>query len=203
MSKDNCPEGYTYINASESLNKKDGKKYCFLIDEWDQDHYIQNRYGTEESKTIDNYLNSILNYFNSYKIFKENYQEIINKEIENNNHNFEEFKNAHNLNSNTLKDILENLNFSLYFKEKLKDDETIFELTNCEFIKRDLYKSFQEAYYTFGMNLTIVAILNLIIGILETGLSIVYYILFANMVRDQKELEEITKMNNDICGPLN
>ena len=203
LSKDNCPEGYTYINASESLNKKDGKKYCFLIDEWDQDHYIQNRYGTDETKKIANYLSSILNYFNSYKLFKEKYQEIINKEIEKNNNNFEEFENAHNSNINNLKNILENLNFSLIFKEKLKDDESIFELTNCEFIQRDLYKSFKEAYYSFGMKLTIVSILHLIIGILETGLFIVYYILFANMVRDKKEVEEITRLNNDICGPLN
>ena len=52
------------------------------------------------------------------------------------------------------------------------------------------------------MKLTIVSILHLIIGILETGLFIIYYILFANVVRDKKEVKDLTRINNDILGPL-
>ena len=93
-------------------------------------------------------------------------------------------------------------NLSLIFDGKLKKDETIFDLINCIFIQRDVYKGFHEAYFSFSKKLTIVSILHLIVGILEGILFIIYYLLFAYKVRDNEEVKELTKKNNEILGPL-
>ena len=201
---DKCPKGYTYINFSELLNKKEEGKHCFLIDEWLQEEKIRSRYETEESKQINNnnYINDLIPYFTGYNIFITAYQNIVNRDLKKSEEIYTDFKNKHSNYKNILNDVLEYLNISYIFEGKIGENESIFQLTNCEFIQRDVYKVFHEVYFSFAMKLTYVSIIHLIIGILETILFIIYYILFANMVRDEKELEEITKINNEICGPI-
>ena len=201
---DTCPKGYTYCNYSESLKKKDGGKYCFIIDEWLNEEDIRGRYETEESKQIEDYkyVNNLIEFINNYKNFITSYQSIVNKDLKNSKEIFMDFNKKHNEYKVLLNDVLKNLNISYIFEGKIKDNESVVQLTNCEFIQRDVYKVFYEGYFSFAMKLTNVSIIQLIIGILETFLFIIYYILFANMVRDRKEVEEITKMNNEICGPI-
>jgi energy-coupling factor transporter transmembrane protein EcfT len=198
-SKDKCPEGYTYLNVSESLNKKDGGKYCFIIDEWTKEE-ARSRYEFEGSRDIPSKIEDM---FNSYNSFLESYKNIINRNLLDNENNFKNFNKTHSENMLEIKDnLLEDLDFSQIFEGKIKDNESVFQLTNCEFIQRDVYKVFQEGYFSFAMKLTTVSIIHLFIGILEMLLFIIYYILFANITRDEKEVKLLTKMNNEICGPL-
>ena len=199
VSKDRCPEGHTYLNLSESLNKKDGGKYCFIIDEWTKED-AEKRYKTEGNENVYFYIE---NMFDGYNSFLDSYENIINKTLEQNKNIFTAFNESHNNYKNALKDkIIRELNFPEIFGEKIKNNESVFQLTNCEFIQRDVYKVFQEGYFSFAMKLTTVSILHLFIGIFEMLLFIIYYILFANMARDEKEVQLLTKMNNEICGPL-
>jgi hypothetical protein len=199
ISTDRCPEGYTYFNFSESLNKTDGGKYCFIIDEWTSEDAVK-RYKNEKIGWIQS---EIENLFNGYNTFLYSYEIIINDTLNQNKIFFKNFNDTHNIYINILKDrIIKELNFSPIFEGKIKDNESVFQLTNCEFIQRDVYKVFQEGYFSFAMKLTTVSIIHLFIGILEMLLFIIYYILFANITRDEKEVKLLTKMNNEICGPL-
>ena len=144
----------------------------------------------------------MIEFINNYKNFITSYQSIVNKDLKNSKEIFMDFNKKHNEYKVLLNNVLDNLNISYIFEGKIKDNESVVQLTNCEFIQRDVYKVFYEGYFSFAMKLTNVSIIQLIIGILETFLFIIYYILFANMVRDRKEVEEITKMNNEICGPI-
>ena len=201
---DKCPKGYTYFNYTESLNKKDGGKYCFIIDEWLDEEYIRDRYVTEESKQIDGYkyVNNLIQFINKYKNFIFSYQSIIERDLKNSKEISNNFEKKHNEYKVLLNDVLEHLNISYIFEGKIMDNESVVQLTNCEFIQRDVYKIFYEGYYSFAMKLTSVSIIQLIIGVLETFLFIIYYILFANIARDAKEVEELTKLNNEICAPI-
>ena len=201
---DKCPKGYTYFNYTESLNKKDGGKYCFIIDEWLDEEYIRDRYVTEESKQIDGYkyVNNLIEFIKKYKNFIFSYQSIIERDLKNSKEISNNFEKKHNEYKVLLNDVLEHLNISYIFEGKIMDNESVVQLTNCEFIQRDVYKIFYEGYYSFAMKLTSVSIIQLIIGVLETFLFIIYYILFANIARDAKEVEELTKLNNEICAPI-
>ena len=202
ISKEDCPNGYSYLNVSERL-KLDGNKYCLIIDEWVNDQDIRDRYEKISTEYEATYIDIVLSYFISYRKFINNYDNLIFKEIKFGNEIlslFQEYERKTKLSLYNISHYLSNL--SLIFDGKLKKDESIFDLINCIFIQRDLNKGFHEAYFSFSKKLTLVSILHLIIGILEGILFIIYYLLFAYEVRDNEEVKELTKKNNEILGPL-
>ena len=202
ISKEDCPNGYSYLNVSERL-KLDGNKYCLIIDEWINEQDIRDRYEKISTEYEATYIDIVLSYFISYRKFINNYDNLIFKEIKFGNEIlslFQEYERKTKLSLYNISHYLSNL--SLIFDGKLKKDESIFDLINCIFIQRDLNKGFHEAYFSFSKKLTLVSILHLIIGILEGILFIIYYLLFAYEVRDNEEVKELTKKNNEILGPL-
>ena len=165
---------------------------------------IKSRYRQINTKFGDSYIDIIPRYFIKYYTFMEKFNDSISRQINYDNLGFEIFINNQ---ENNAKQILNDLNqdlsnFSKVFENELREDESIEQIADCIFIQRDIYKGFNEAYYSFGMKLTIVSILHLIIGIFEAVLFIIYYFLFANMIRDNKEVEELSKKNNEILGAL-
>ena len=197
-SKKNCPEGYSYLSTSENL-KIDGKKYCLIIDEWAElakinENDVKARYRQISTKFGDDYVNKVTPYLSKYREFMENYNTSINDQLNYNNISFSHFFNNPKITKQILIDLNQNLkNFSQVFENEIIDDEIIEQMADCIFIQRDINKGFHEAYYSFGMKLTVISILHLIIGIFQAALFIIYYLLFANMVRDNKEVEDLTK----------
>jgi hypothetical protein len=100
ISTDRCPEGYTYFNFSESLNKTDGGKYCFIIDEWTSEDAVK-RYKNEKIGWIQS---EIENLFNGYNTFLYSYEIIINDTLNQNKIFFKNFNDTQNLYINILKD---------------------------------------------------------------------------------------------------
>ena len=207
--KENCPDGYEYLNVSLPLNinRKDGKKYCIIIDELIANNGYLTRYKDIKINDISNpnslAIEIIKNFFNSYIVFISDYNIIINNQIKVNNESEEIFNETRIIAKQSLNNIKENLkNFSNLHEREIKNNESIYNIANCKFIHRDIKKTLHEAYYSFGNKLTIVSIIYLFISIFQAMLFIIYYILLANIIRDQKEVKDLTKRNNEIAGPL-
>ena len=160
LDKNECPDE-SYVSPSESNiinNIKTRKllftvttKSCLVITEWDNES-ITNRYqdvkstdGSNIKEVAGNYFTSITKCLTSYN---SNIKEMVNKTDEFND-SFEYLRGNSTL-------IFDNV---LKFIKPLRESYTeivgegsIFSILNCNFMKRDFNKLFQEIYEEFGEN---------------------------------------------------
>lgn len=160
LDKNECPDE-SYVSPSESNiinNIKKRKllltvttKSCLVITEWDNES-ITNRYqdvkstdGSNIKEVAGNYFTSITKCLTSYN---SNIKEMVNKTDEFND-SFEYLRGNSTL-------IFDNV---LKFIKPLRESYTeivgegsIFSILNCNFMKRDFNKLFQEIYEEFGEN---------------------------------------------------
>ena len=146
---------------------------CLVITEWTEKE-IENRYKDIQSNNVNvnikdwalKYYKSITGYINSYKILINKIKKINNalkndyKEI-----GFKEIYETKNAVLAVVSPLIESYN-------DIVGSNSIFEILNCQFLKRDVNKIMEELYNDFGKTFKDTSTLLLIISIFELGMTL-------------------------------
>ena len=172
--KDDCnTENYEYLNNKKLRNLVTINGKCLVITEWTEKE-IENRYKDIQSNNANvnikdwalKYYRSITGYINSYKILINKIKKINNalkndyKEI-----GFKEIYETKNAVLAVVSPLIESYN-------DIVGSNSIFEILNCQFLKRDVNKIMEELYNDFGKTFKDTSTLLLIISIFELGMTL-------------------------------
>ena len=149
-----------------NLKEEDESGRCFIISEWSEEEIGKIYTGMDHYQTIIDYYNSITGYLDSAG---ELVSQII---IKNNEFNAsfyyikqEGISGLENIN-NTIVPLKESYN------EIAGEDNSIFEILNCKFLKRDVNKILVEMHDSFGGTFKNTSTLLLLISAFELGMTI-------------------------------
>ena len=202
LDKKECPEGYDYYpsenNNTNNLKTRnllftETQKLCLVITEWDVDS-IKERYkeidsadGTIDiSQTTGSYFISITECLNSYNANV--------KEMEKKNGDFNENFNYLKGNSTQILDNI--LKFIRPLRESYSEivgEGSIFQILNCNFMKRDFNKLLQEIYEEFGNSFRKTSDIFLTVCIFQIVMTFLLLFIIAAIRKDSNNIFE----NND------
>ena len=154
MNKDDCKEGYEYLPKNSSNSNMGGfleeKKSCLVITEWEKNE-ILDRYKNikliDESISITEIVNK---YYDAILYFSLENEDLINK-IKNKNKEFD--NNFISVKTEIIAMLNNILNIVRPLREVFSDivgNGSIFEILNCNFLKRDFNKLMEVLYNEFG-----------------------------------------------------
>lgn len=178
-----CDESYIFIRPNEV---KDGNKFCLVINEWDYTDISERYEKAQDIETIQNYYNYIKDHLDSFKNVTEKMKEE-NKPIFIN-----ETKNisAHEINitKNYIMDVLNPLVTS--YKD-IVGNNSIFEILNCQFLKRDVNKIIEELNDDFGKAFQDTSTLLLVISLFELGMTFLIMFIMKGFKHLKSEESEV------------
>lgn len=161
-----CAKGYSYLDPNKSTNEN---KYCLIITEWTYNQ-IEERYNEND------YLQDILKYYTSIINYMKDNTELISI-IKSKNEDFRNYFLAMKAKDIELldetKEFISPLRKSY---EEIVGKNSIFEILNCKFLKRDVNKIMEELYNSFGKTFKTTSNLFLLISFYELAMTL--FILF-------------------------
>ena len=166
-------ENYDYVNNKNLRNLVEVNGECLVITEWTREQ-IGNRYENINSNNGIIIKDEVLKYYDSIIGYMNSYQNIIN-DIKNANEVFKnEFKKIDfkKIINDTEKAVLDVVNPLIESYKDIVGSESIFEILNCNFLKRDVNKIIEELYNDFGKAFKDTSTLLLIISIFELCMTI-------------------------------
>ena len=172
INKDYC-ENYDYVNNKNLRNLVEVNGECLVITEWTREQ-IGNRYENINSNNGIIIKDEVLKYYDSIIGYMNSYQNIIN-DIKNANEGFKnEFKKIDfkKIINDTEKAVLDVVNPLIESYKDIVGSESIFEILNCNFLKRDVNKIIEELYNDFAKAFKDTSTLLLIISIFELCMTI-------------------------------
>lgn len=176
---------YPYTQKKDSIISTIGEnnEYCFILTEWTEEEIYQ-RYDTNVENNI---RDTIVNYYNSITQFNEENNEII-KDIKLKNGEFNQtFKDIGVEEANFLKKIADLIIPLREHFVELVGDNSIFEILNCQFLKRDVNKIFEELYNGFGKSFIKTSSLLITISIFEIIITLVVIIIMKTFKKGNSE----------------
>ena len=198
ISENECGE-YKYIqnNNKRVLVEEDNDKSCLVITEWTKEK-IQERYeGIEAKDGETDILAEILKYFESIISFMDSNKELISK-IKNKNEEFNQT--FHKIGSEEIK-VLENTkDLIVPLRESLNEivgDESIFEILNCKFLRRDAYKIIEVIYDSFGGTFKTTSKLLITISMFELAMTAFVLLIMKAYGSKKTKSEDIEKEKDD------
>ena len=198
INKNECGD-YTYYSVSNILNNlfEDGSKLCLVITEWNREQ-IENRYKTIEPKKEEiNILEKILNYYDNIMGFIDSNKELISR-IKNKNKDFNET--FHNIGLAEIKILNNTKDIIIPLREGLNEivgDQSIFEILNCKFLKRDANKIIEVIYDSFGSTFKTTSNLLNIISAFELGMTLFVLLIMKAYGEKKANSDYIEIINND------
>ena len=166
-------ENYDYVNNKNLRNLVEVNGECLVITEWTREQ-IGNRYENINSNNGIIIKDEVLKYYDSIIGYMNSYQNIID-DIKNANEGFKnEFKKIDfkKIINDTEKAVLDVVNPLIESYKDIVGSESIFEILNCNFLKRDVNKIIEELYNDFGKAFKDTSTLLLIISIFELCMTI-------------------------------
>ena len=174
------------VNQEGVLNEYEN---CLVITKWTRDQ-IEKRYEDFEPATIQN---EVLLYYDSITEYMKDTEKLI-EEVKAKNDEFRDsFKSICQKDIDLLnqtKEIIRPLRESY---EEIVGDNSIFEILNCKFLKRDVNKIMQELYDSFGVSFLNISTLFILISVSE--LCMTFFILlimkaFGNKIKSE-DIEKV------------
>ena len=153
-------------NNLRNLLEEDESERCFIISEWTEEE-IENIYtGKDHYQTIIDYYKSITGYLDSAR-------ELVSQIIIKNNEFNASFYHIKQEGINGLENIKNSIvPLKETYNEIAGEDNSIFEILNCKFLKRDVNKILVEMHDSFGGTFKNTSTLLLLISAFELGMTI-------------------------------
>ena len=188
-------ENYEYVNNKNLRNLVEVNGECLVITEWTREQ-IENRYENINSNNGIIIKDEVLKYYDSIIGYLNSYQNIIN-DIKNANEVFKnEFKKIDfkKIINDTEKAVLDIVNPLIESYKDIVGSESIFEILNCNFLKRDVNKIIEELYNDFGKTFKDTSTLLLIISIFELCMTIaILFIMKGFKKQESKKIQNDSK----------
>ena len=182
---------YKYITPNGTDDQ--GNQFCLVISEWNSES-ISERYDSVSKKDdILDYFNSIISYLESYKNIIEGMKEENKPFFINQSDNIS--KSEIEITKKYIKKVLDPFVTSYY---DIVGENSIFDILNCNFLKRDVNRIMEELYEEFGKTFQDTSTLLLVISIFELGMSfLVLFIMKGFKHLKSKESLEIEKSESE------
>ena len=185
INKQDC--NYNYTSSKSNTTNSDKKTArCFVITEWSLED-IKKEY---ENITSNNdkvvILDTVEKYYKSINEFMDSHNNLMNDVIEQNSKFNDSFI---NIGKDEIK-VLENIKaiikpFREIFEEVVGNG-SIFEILNCQFLKRDVNKVLEQLYDGFGSSFNSTSKLLIMISIYELAMTLVILIVVTAVKKNKK-----------------
>lgn len=164
-------------------------EHCLVITKWTRDQ-IEKRYKDFEPSTIQN---EVLLYYDSITEYMKDTEKLIDEVKAKNDEFRDSFKSICQKDIDLLnqtKEIIRPLRESY---EEIVGDNSIFEILNCKFLKRDVNKIMQELYDSFGVSFLNISTLFILISVSELCMTF-FILLIMKAFGNQIKSEDIEKV---------
>ena len=180
---------YHYISPnSNARNLVEETGSCLVITEWSLED-IQERYQNIKTKEDDAFIiNVVEKYYKSINDFMDSHNTLMDDIIKQN----KIFNNSFISIGKEEIHVLENIKGIIKpFRESFEEivgDGSIFEILNCQFLKRDVNKVLEQFYDGFGSTFKVTSTLLIMISIYELAMTLVILIL-VTAVKESKKVD--------------
>lgn len=189
--KENCPKGYEYLAPSEADNINENKK-CIQITEWDEqklnERYSNIKINPEIDPPYPDISSAISSYYTQINLFCTEIDEIYSHIISRMDDYINEYNQAYSdivLFGNDVKHDVEPI--TSIFNTLIGDKESILNVFNCGFIRRDFNYVIYAIYERFGGSLTTISNILIAISFLEGALTLFLLMTIVSYKRNEKE----------------
>jgi hypothetical protein len=187
INKQDCK--YNYISPKSKIrNLVEEHGNCLVITEWSSEE-IQERYkNIKSNKNEVVIINVVQKYYKSINDFMDSHNNLMNDIINQN----KEFNNSFISIGKKEINVLENIKGIIKplreTFEEIVGDGSIFEILNCQFLKRDVNKVMEQFYDGFGSTFKVTSTLLIMISIYELAMTLVILII-VTAVKENKKVE--------------
>jgi hypothetical protein len=187
INKQDCK--YNYISPKSKIrNLVEEHGNCLVITEWSSED-IQERYkNIKSNKNEVVIINVVQKYYKSINDFMDSHNNLMNDIINQN----KEFNNSFISIGKKEINVLENIKGIIKplreTFEEIVGDGSIFEILNCQFLKRDVNKVMEQFYDGFGSTFKVTSTLLIMISIYELAMTLVILII-VTAVKENKKVE--------------
>ena len=175
-------------------------KFCLLIEEWKLED-IKERYKNIKSNNESIDINEVIeSYFNSINKCISSNNELIS-DIENNTIKFND--SIIKIRNNAIDTLNSVLGVVQPFRESFREivgEGSIFNILNCNFLKRDFNKLLEELYVEFGSAFRSTSDILFSICAFEVVMTLLTLIIIAHLIQKKKEKSQETKENDLMRG---
>ena len=185
INKQDCQ--YKYASPGSKLrNLVEENGNCLVITEWSIED-IQERYkNIQSNKDEVVIINVVEKYYKSIKEFMDSHNKLMDDIINQN----KEFNNSFIRIGKEEIHVLENIKGIIKpFREAFEEivgDGSIFEILNCQFLKRDVNKVLEQFYEGFGSTFKVTSTLLIMISIYELAMTLVILIIVTAVQKSKK-----------------
>jgi hypothetical protein len=178
---------YKYASPGSKLrNLVEENGNCLVITEWSIAE-IQERYkNIQSNKDEVVIINIVEKYYKSIKEFMDSHNNLMDDIINQN----KEFNNSFIRIGKEEINVLENIKGIIKpFREAFEEivgDGSIFEILNCQFLKRDVNKVLEQFYDGFGSTFKVTSTLLIMISIYELAMTLVILIMVTAVQKSKK-----------------
>ena len=181
---------YTYSPRKQTRRLSEENQICLLLKEWSMKD-IAERYKNIKLTDNTNITQHIEKYYNSINSFITSNNELLTSIKEQNkvfNNSFTNIGKEEIKILNGIKGII--LPFRDSYRE-IVGDKSIFEMLNCNFLKRDVNKVVEVLYDSFGSSFQVTATLFIMISCYELAITLIVLIIIAALNKKQTKSEDI------------
>jgi hypothetical protein len=190
---------YKYASPGSKLrNLVEENGNCLVITEWSIAE-IQERYkNIQSNKDEVVIINIVEKYYKSINEFMDSHNKLMDDIINQN----KEFNNSFIRIGKEEINVLENIKGIIKpFREAFEEivgDGSIFEILNCQFLKRDVNKVLEQFYDGFGSTFKVTSTLLIMISIYELAMTLVILIMVTAVQKNKKvDSNDINYNKND------
>ena len=178
----------------EDCKKKEDKK-CIIITEWSLDDILSRYKGINSSNENISIIDNIEKYYKSINAFMESHYNLLNKIKDQNkvyNNSFISFSKEEVNVLNNIKDIITPLRETF---NEIVGDGSIFEILNCQFLKRDFNKVIEQLYNSFGSTFKVTSTLLLMISGFEIVMTLLILIIMTSLGKKEEPKPSSKQIN--------
>lgn len=180
---------YNYTKSTKTRRLTEEPQRCLIISEWNLKDALDLYKNIEPRDKSINLTQQIENHFNSIKSFLSSNNELISAIKEQNKIFNQSFINIGEEEINVLNNIK---NIIIPFRDTYNEivgDKSIFEILNCNFLKRDVNKVIEILYDSFGSTFKVTSTLFIMISAYEIAITLVVLIVIASLNKQNKSKE--------------
>jgi len=180
---------YHYISPKSNVrNLVEETGSCLVITEWSLED-IQERYQNIKTKEDDALImNVVEKYYKSINDFMDSHNNLMDDIIKQNKIFNNSFINIGKEEIHVLENIKGIIKPFREAFEEIVGDGSIFEILNCQFLKRDVNKVLEQFYDGFGSTFKVTSTLLIMISIYELAMTLVILIL-VTAVKESKKVD--------------
>jgi len=185
INKQDCNYNYTSPKLNVS-NLDKNTDHCFVITEWSLEDIQKEYINIKSNDDKVDILDIVEKYYKSINEFMDSHNNLMNDVIEQNSKFNDSFINIGKEEIKVLENVKAIIKPFREIFEEVVGNGSIFEILNCQFLKRDVNKVLEQLYDGFGSSFNGTSKLLIMISIYELAMTLVILIVVTAVKKNKK-----------------